>query len=286
MAINKQRPKLRPFFFLGIFLVAWLLLPLSWKIGVRSSFDEFHAPIWEASSRVRDLSDYWGHISDSKNTLIEKGRDHSRILADVKLQLNRKKDLKRELENLRKINEEISTLEKSLNLQPALNFIPQIARVSYRNISTWSQNLIINKGKNYNIRKGDGVISSIGVIGRINKVESRSATLQLLTNREFRTVAHLKGDKRPITFTGAGISNGRQNFGTVTDVPQDVIIPPEGYLEVVSSSLGGAIPDGLEIGKIYDLEPSVDGLFQSAKVIINERLNLIKEVTILAKLDE
>ena len=286
MAINKQRPKLRPFFFLGIFLVAWLLLPLSWKIGVRSSFDEFHAPIWEASSRVRDLSDYWGHISDSKNTLIEKGRDHSRILADVKLQLNRKKDLKRELENLRKINEEISTLEKSLNLQPALKFIPQIARVSYRNISTWSQNLIINKGKNYNIRKGDGVISSIGVIGRINKVESRSATLQLLTNREFRTVAHLKGDKRPITFTGAGISNGRQNFGTVTDVPQDVIIPPEGYLEVVSSSLGGAIPDGLEIGKIYDLEPSVDGLFQSAKVIINERLNLIKEVTILAKVDE
>ena len=286
MAINKQRPKLRPFFFLGIFLVAWLLLPLSWKIGVRSSFDEFHAPIWEASSRVRDLSDYWGHISDSKNTLIEKGRDHSRILADVKLQLNRKKDLKRELENLRKINEEISTLEKSLNLQPALNFIPQIARVSYRNISTWSQNLIINKGKNYNIRKGDGVISSIGVIGRINKVESRSATLQLLTNREFRTVAHLKGDKRPITFTGAGISNGRQNFGTVTDVPQDVIIPPEGYLEVVSSSLGGAIPDGLEIGKIYDLEPSVDGLFQSAKVIINERLNLIKEVTILSKVDE
>lgn len=286
MAINKQRPKLRPFFFLGIFLVAWLLLPLSWKIGVRSSFDEFHAPIWEASSRVRDLSDYWGHISDSKNTLIEKGRDHSRILADVKLQLNRKKDLKRELENLRKINEEISTLEKSLNLQPALKFIPQIARVSYRNISTWSQNLIINKGKNYNIRKGDGVISSIGVIGRINKVESRSATLQLLTNREFRTVAHLKGDKRPITFTGAGISNGRQNFGTVTDVPQDVIIPPEGFLEVVSSSLGGAIPDGLEIGKIYDLEPSVDGLFQSAKVIINERLNLIKEVTILAKVDE
>ena len=286
MAINKQRPKLRPFFFLGIFLVAWLLLPLSWKIGVRSSFDEFHAPIWEASSRVRDLSDYWGHISDSKNTLIEKGRDHSRILADVKLQLNRKKDLKRELENLRKINEEISTLEKSLNLQPALNFIPQLARVSYRNISTWSQNLIINKGKNYKIRKGDGVISSIGVIGRINKVQSRSATLQLLTNREFRTVAHLKGDKRPITFTGAGISNGRQNFGTVTDVPQDVIIPPEGYLEVVSSSLGGAIPDGLEIGKIYDLEPSVDGLFQSAKVIINERLNLIKEVTILAKVDE
>ena len=286
MAINKQRPKLRPFFFLGIFLVAWLLLPLSWKIGVRSSFDEFHAPIWEASSRVRDLSDYWGHISDSKNTLIEKGRDHSRILADVKLQLNRKKDLKRELENLRKINEEISTLEKSLNLQPALNYIPQLARVSYRNISTWSQNLIINKGKNYKIRKGDGVISSIGVIGRINKVESRSATLQLLTNREFRTVAHLKGDKRPITFTGAGISNGRQNFGTVTDVPQDVIIPPEGYLEVVSSSLGGAIPDGIEIGKIYDLEPSVDGLFQSAKVIINERLNLIKEVTILAKVDE
>ena len=76
-------------------MVAWLLIPAGWKIVFKSAFDEFHAPIWEASSRIRDLSHYWGHISDSKKTLIEKGRDYQRILSDIYLQGNRKEYLQR-----------------------------------------------------------------------------------------------------------------------------------------------------------------------------------------------
>ena len=82
--------------------VAWLLIPTSWKVIFKSSFDEFHAPIWESSQRVHDLSHFWGHMSDSKHTLIEKGRDHSRIISDINLQLNRKDFLKDELKRLKK----------------------------------------------------------------------------------------------------------------------------------------------------------------------------------------
>ena len=281
MAKNKQRPNVKPFFFLGIFLVAWLLIPTAWKIIFKSAFDEFHAPIWEATSRIRDLSHYWGHVSDSKNTLIEKGRDHQRILSDAYLQISRKEDLQRELENLRNLKKEITNLEKTLNITPALSVSPELARVTHRTITGWSQYFVINKGENFKINQGAGVISAVGVVGKIEKINYRSSMVQLLTNQEFRIVANIKGDERPITYRGAGVSFGRQNLGFIMDIPQDVSIGRDGFLEIVSSSLGGSFPQNLSIGKVFELEPSVDGLFQSAQVILSPDLNIIKEVTVL-----
>jgi rod shape-determining protein MreC len=281
LAKNKQRPNVKPFFFLGIFLVAWLLIPTAWKIIFKSAFDEFHAPIWEATSRIRDLSHYWGHVSDSKNTLIEKGRDHQRILSDAYLQISRKEDLQRELENLRNLKKEITNLEKTLNILPALSVSPELARVTHRTITGWSQYFEINKGENFKINQGAGVISAIGVVGKIEKINYRSSMVQLLSNQEFRVVAHIKGDERPITYRGAGVSYGRQNLGLIMDIPQDVSIGSDGFLEIVSSSLGGSFPQNLSIGKVFELEPSVDGLFQSAQVILSPDLNIIKEVTVL-----
>lgn len=262
-------------------LVAWLLIPTAWKMIFKSAFDEFHAPIWEATSRIRDLSHYWGHVSDSKNTLIEKGRDHQRILSDAYLQISRKEDLQRELDNLRNLKKEITNLEKNLNILPALSVSPELARVTHRTISGWSQYFEINKGENFKINQGAGVISAVGVVGKIEKINYRSSMVQLLTNQEFRIVANIKGDERPITYRGAGVSFGRQNLGFIMDIPQDVSIGRDGFLEIVSSSLGGSFPQNLSIGKVFELEPSVDGLFQSAQVILSPDLNIIKEVTVL-----
>jgi rod shape-determining protein MreC len=281
LAKNKQRPNVKPFFFLGIILVAWLLIPTAWKMIFKSAFEEFHAPIWEATSRIRDLSHYWGHVSDSKNTLIEKGRDHQRILSDAYLQISRKEDLQRELDKLRNLKKEITNLEKTLSILPALSVSPELARVTHRTISGWSQYFEINKGENFKINQGAGVISAIGVVGKIEKINYRSSMVQLLTNQEFRIVAHIKGDERPITYRGAGVSYGRQNLGLIMDIPQDVSIGSDGFLEIVSSSLGGSFPQNLSIGKVFELEPSVDGLFQSAQVILSPDLNIIKEVTVL-----
>lgn len=283
MAKNLQRPSSRPYFYLGIFFVAWMLTPTVWKIGVQSTFDEFHAPIWEASTRLRDLTHYWGHISDSKNTLIKKGRDHTRILADAKIQIGRKGDLNKEILELRNLKIEIDRLEKSLGLPSAFIFFPELARVTRRTLAGWSQNMEINKGSNYKIREGYGVIFADGVIGRIKKVNSRSSQIQLISNQAFRIVSHLKGDKRPITFRGAGISIGGISYGLISDVPQDVIVPEGGQLEVVSSALGGRFPNGIRIGTVTLLEPSVDGLFQTGKVRLSKKLNEIEEVTILRK---
>ena len=64
------------------------------------------------STRIKDLSNYWGHVSDSKNTLIKKGRDYQRILADAENQINREDFLQEKLNRLKTLKNEIYNLEK------------------------------------------------------------------------------------------------------------------------------------------------------------------------------
>jgi len=78
---------------LGVFFALFIGLPSSWKIFTQSAFDEFQAPIWEITSRISDLSNYWGHQADSKKTLISKNRDLARIRADWTVHENNKKKI-------------------------------------------------------------------------------------------------------------------------------------------------------------------------------------------------
>ena len=71
----------------------------------KSTFSEFHAPLWELSSRIHDLTLFWGHMSDSKKTLIEKAKTNSRIESDLSLQKDRFKTLEREERRLRDLKD-------------------------------------------------------------------------------------------------------------------------------------------------------------------------------------
>ena len=263
--------------------MAWLLIPTTWKLATKSSFEEFHAPIWQASLHVRDLSYFWGHLSDSKKTLIEKGRDHQRILSDLNNQLNTTEDLNKEIQNLRNLKLQIQELENSLSLEAQIKFYPELSRISLRNLSGWNQEFKISKGSQNKLKTGSGVISHCGIVGFVQEVYENSANIKLISNKNFRMVAHLKGDKRPVTFRGNGISASGALQGYLYDIPADVKIPENEQIEVVSSNLGGKFPNGLHIGFLSKLEPSSDGVFKTSKVLLSSSLNQISEVTILRR---
>jgi rod shape-determining protein MreC len=115
----------------------------------------------------------------------------------------------------------------------------------------------------------------------LEQVYETSSQIQLITNKSFRMVAHLKGDNRPVTFQGNGVLPGGQGHGILYDIPADVIIPKGSDIQVVSSNLSGTYPKGLHIGTISELAPSVDGVFKVGKVLLSPQLSLLSEVTIL-----
>ena len=271
----------KPLVFLGLFAIGWWAIPSSYKILTKSAFTEFHAPIWEISSRVDDLSNYWGHLSDSKQVLISKGKEFTRLTADLEIQNFTMVEKIEEIKRLKEIKSTINILSKELNLNQSQQFESILARVSIRKMSSWRQELTIRKGKEDQLIVGNGVIFNGGLVGRIVSVESSSSNIELITNPSFRIVAHFLGDKRPVTFQGNGVDVGGQPSGIVFDVPHDLKPTESKPLKLVSSSLGGNYPNGVPIGTVFKLEGGQDGLFQSGKVILDRRINEIQEVTIL-----
>jgi len=276
-----ENSKYSSLFFLAFFALVWWGVPSAWRMAVRSEFIEFQAPFWELSSRMEDLSHYWGHLSDSKKTLIEKGKQIQRIGHNQSLQILRLESMQSEMQRLLSLKARISTLEKGLKINPANSFHPIVARVSLRTLPSWWQGLTIRKGKTSGIADGMGVIYKGGVAGRIIETGKRSSQVELITNPSFRIVAHFSGDDRPVTFQGNGISQGGSPFGVVLDVPQDIVTLPNRPLLLITSSLNETFPQGIPIGTVSSLEGSPDGLFKTGKVILDPDLSIIRESTIL-----
>jgi rod shape-determining protein MreC len=281
LAAPKDRPNLGPFAVLGVFLFIWTLIPSSWKAVTKTKFDEFHAPLWEITSRLDDLSDYWGHLSDSKKTLIAKNRDLARIRADFDVQSERKLTLENELAKINGLKAYINSLELQLGLDQARSYSPIIARVSHRSLSAWWQSLAIRKGTTDGLYQGLGGVFSDGIAGRLIQVSSNFAKLELACNSNFRIVGNFRGDDRPVTFQGGGILAGGKPWGMVIDVPHDLSASQEYPLTLVTSELGGTFPSGLPIGKVIELEESGDGLFKTGLVKLSHNLSKLSEVTIL-----
>lgn len=266
--------------------MVWWGLPSGWKLITKSAFTEFHAPLWDLSSRIQDLSFYWGHMSDSKKTLIEKARINSRIMSDQSLQKDRYRTLEREEQRLRELKARIAGLNNALNLDSGNAFKPVVSRVSLRTLNGWWQGIRLRKGRDMGFEKGMGVIFKGGVVGRINEVGRRSSEVQLLTHPNFRIAARFEDDDRPVTFQGNGILPGGKAQGLVMDVPQDLHASKEKPLTLTTSSLGANFPEGIPIGKVFELEGGEDGLFKIGQVSLNENLSSILEVTVLTRSTE
>ena len=284
MAAPQDRPKFGPYLALGAFFLLFIALPSGWKTITQSTFDEFQAPLWEITSRITDLTDYWGHQSDSKKTLIAKNRDLSRIKADWKLQENLREKWEKEMAKLNDLHAQVEALEKKVGLDSERPYRPVLARVTHRNLSAWWQELFLRKGTTQKIRPGFGVIYAGGILGRIHQVGSNSSKVELATNTNFRIVAHFQGDKRPVTFQGTGVLLGGQPMGAVLDVPHDIQIRGNEGLLLETSSLGGTFPGGLPIGIVHSLEESGDGLFKTGRVFLPKDLAQVSEVTVLCSL--
>ena len=281
MAAPQDRPKFGPFLALGCFLLAFIGLPSAWKALTRSAFHEFEAPLWEITSRISDLTNYWGHQSDSKKTLISKNRDLSRIRSDWELQESFKEKWESEIAKLNGLHAQVEALGEKIGLDKEISFSPIVSRVTRRNLNSWWQELSLRKGSNQGIENGSGVIFSKGVMGRIYQTGLNSSKVQLATNPNFRIVAHFQGDDRPVTFQGNGILVGGQPLGNVWDVPHDIQIEKGKSLLLETSSLGGTFPGGLPIGLVTSLEESGDGLFKNGSVLLPLDIGKVSEVTIL-----
>lgn len=267
--------KFKPIVALGLFLVAWWIVPSIAKSFLRVSFTEFQAPAWIVSSYLDDLEGFWARRSHSKIELIEAGQELARQKAFYQLLDQRNKTLETE----------VMRLESILDMPSRREFRYEVARVIRRDLNAWWQQIVIRKGEDYGISEGAAVIFAGGVVGRVVQVNAFTSRVELITSPNFRMAASFEGDVRPVVYQGVPQSGFGDPTGEVRDAPQDLIANTQDPLRLVSTRLGGTFPPGLMIGSVNWLEPGSTGIFQAGEVQLDERLLELNEVSVLIPLN-
>ena len=180
-------------------------------------------------------------------------------------------ELKDEIEELKKLNNLSSTLTDFNSLS---------AVVISRNKMYWFNSIVINKGSSSGIKKDMAVISSDGLIGKINKVSKTTSEVKLLTTND-------KNEKISVMIktsddTIYGIMNGYQdNYLEITSVNKNINVDNNSL--VYTSGMGGIFPSGLLIGKVAMVKEDKYNVSKLILVEPSSSFNNLKFVKVLIK---
>jgi rod shape-determining protein MreC len=271
---KRRLDRFKPLVALGVFLVAWWVVPTTVKSFLKPTFHEFQAPAWVASSYLDDLEGFWSRRSHSKVELIQAGREVARAKSLYQFNAQRAETL----------DSEIRRLEAILKLPSRREYRYEVARVIRRDLSAWWQHLIIRKGRDFGVEEGAAVVFAGGVVGRVIEVNAFTSRVELVSSPNFRMAAQFSGDNRPVVYQGVSQSGFGQPVGSVRDAPKDLVANSKMPLQLVSTRLGGTFPPGLAIGRVAWLEPGSTGIFQTGEVALDPRLLSLHEVAVLISL--
>jgi len=267
--------KYKPLVALGVFLLAWWIVPVGVKVFLKAGFTEFQAPAWVANSYLEDLEGFWGRRMHSKRELEIAGQEIARAKSYYQFNAQRAETLQAE----------ISRLESLLDLPSRREYRYEVARVIRRDVNAWWQHLILRKGRDHAIPAGAAVVFAGGVVGRVVEVNAFTSRVELITSPNFRMAAQFEGDPRPVVYQGLPQSGFGDPVGRVSDAPQDLVVTTQEPLRLVSTHLGGTFPPGLAIGQVTWLEPGVTGIFQTGQVLLDPDLLSLHEVAVLIPLN-
>jgi len=133
------------------------------------------------------------------------------------------------------------------------------AAVIGRDPSPFLQYVIINVGSNDGVQRGMPVVTSQGLVGRVDAVIADAARVQLITDPASNVNVRLQNAKADASLVGSVTGDV-----TLDLIPQDVALQP-GDL-VLTSGLGGGYPPDLIVGQIVNVRTRDFDLFQQAAV--------------------
>jgi len=182
-------------------------------------------------------------------------------------------ELKLEIEELKQLNELSNTLTD-------FSFVS--ASVIERNRMYWFNTITINKGSDSGIKEDMAVISSKGLIGKINKVSKSTSEIKLITTNDINSkISVMIKNKEDILYGILSGYDASRNYLEVTCVNKNLEI--ENGSLVYTSGMGGIFPSGILIGSVSG---NIKDKYDVSKIIEvkpNTDFNSIKFVRVLIR---
>lgn len=150
------------------------------------------------------------------------------------------------------------------------------AKVIGRDLTGWSQIIIIDKGTRHNIAIDMSVVSGDGVVGKVIETGYFASKVLLLIDKQSRIGAIMQKSRFVGVIEGTGKPYLIMNY-----------LPREGDFFIddmaLSSGLGKVYEKGLVIGQIKAIHEEKFGLYKYAEVVPAVNFNKLEEVLVILK---
>ena len=170
-------------------------------------------------------------------------------------------------------------LQELLDLRSMYNLQSSAAHVIAGSTNSWTQSVMLDKGKSSGFVVGMPVTDSSGAVGQIIECSSTTCTVRLLTDEESSISAMIQSTRAQGMLEGS--IDGTLHLSYIrTDQTVNV-----GDL-VVTSGLGGVFPKGLPLGKVSVVDRTPGSTYYSIVVEPFGRLDNLEEVLVITSLTE
>lgn len=149
------------------------------------------------------------------------------------------------------------------------------AAVIANSASTWFRSCLLDKGSADGVRKGMAVVTSLGVVGQVVSVTSRTAKVLLLTDPNSGVDVVIQRSR------ARGIVAGSLDDGLVMKYVKRSEDIQEGD-RLITSGLDGVFPKGLVVGTVNRVRKRNFGLFQLVGVSPAVVSSQIEEVLVVS----
>jgi rod shape-determining protein MreC len=204
---------------------------------VRAALSSAVYPIQVTASLPTNFVDWVGNFFQDRDELREQVAvlKATTMLQDVRLQ--KMQALERENMRLKEL------LGSSFRLQERV----QVAELVTVDLDPFSQQVIIDKGKNYGVYVGQPVLDARGVMGQVAETSSLSSRVVLLTDPSHSIPVQINRNGLRAVVKGRGLGEYLQ----MDFLPHNADVR-EGDL-LVTSGLGGRFPVGYPVGKVVSV---------------------------------
>ena len=171
-----------------------------------------------------------------------------------------------ELENRR--------LRKFVNFTASVPETYVAAQIIARDPSPWFKTIMIDKGESHGLAKGNPVLVSEGIVGKIINVSTSASRVLLITDRNSAVDALIQNSR----VRGIVKGDNADNCLFVYALRKDEVKQGE---MIISSGLDQVFPKGLKIGRILNVKKEHSQLFQDITIETSVDFDKIEEVLVL-----
>jgi rod shape-determining protein MreC len=220
-------------------------------------------PLQAISSVDHGISELWGGYVALQGVREE----NEQLRRDMDLLRGQNSQLREAAAATERLKSLLQFKEQASSVMVAAQVIGRDATNSYRSV-------VLNKGEGDGIKPDMGVVTPVGVVGRVVKTTGATAVVLLVTdpNNAIAGLIQRTRDEGIVEGTQQGLAKLKYIplLSTVRDGDR-----------VVTSGLVGGFPRGLPIGTITRIDRSEGALFQSAELSPEVDMGRLEEVLVI-----